>query len=68
MEIDGEKVQLGIPEQMHAMAKMLIPIGRPASPEEAAGPVFFLCTPWANFVHGQVLHVTGGQWGGMSAA
>jgi 3-oxoacyl-[acyl-carrier protein] reductase len=68
MEIDGEKVQLGIPEQMQAMAKMLIPLGRPGSPEEAAGPVFFLCTPWANFVHGQVLHVTGGQWGGMSAA
>jgi 3-oxoacyl-[acyl-carrier protein] reductase len=68
MEIDGEKVQLGIPEQMQAMAKMLIPIGRPGSPEEAAGPVFFLCTPWANFVHGQVLHVTGGQWGGMTSA
>ena len=68
MEIDGEKVQLGIPEQMQAMAKMLIPLGRPGSPEEAAGPVFFLCTPWANFVHGQVLHVTGGQWGGMTSA
>jgi 3-oxoacyl-[acyl-carrier protein] reductase len=68
MEIDGEKVQLGIPDQMQAMAKMLIPLGRPGTPEEAAGPVFFLCTPWANFVHGQVLHVTGGQWGGMTSA
>ena len=29
MEIDGQKVQLGIPEQMRTMAPMLIPIGRP---------------------------------------
>jgi 3-oxoacyl-[acyl-carrier protein] reductase len=65
MEIDGEKVQLGIPEQMRAMAPMVVPIGRPGTPEEAAGGVFFLCSPWSNFVHGQVLNVTGGQWSGM---
>jgi 3-oxoacyl-[acyl-carrier protein] reductase len=65
MTKDGEEIQLGIPEQMRAMAAMIIPLGRPASPEEAAGPVFFLCSPWANYVHGQVLHVTGGQLGGM---
>jgi len=66
MEIDGEKVQLGIPEQMRGMASMLIPLGRPASPQEAAGPVFFLCSPWANYVSGQVLNVTGGMFGGMT--
>src|SRR3954447_26568656 len=66
MEVDGEKVQLGIPEQMRGMASMLIPLGRPASPEEAAGPVFFLCSPWANYVSGQVLNVTGGMFGGMT--
>src|SRR3954465_8233646 len=60
MEIGGEKVQLGIPEQMRQMAAMLIPLGRPASPEEAAGGIFFLCSPWSNYVHGQTLHVTGG--------
>jgi 3-oxoacyl-[acyl-carrier protein] reductase len=65
MTKDGEEIQLGIPEQMRQMAAMVIPLGRPASPEEAAGPVFFLCSPWANYVHGQVLHVTGGQFGGM---
>jgi 3-oxoacyl-[acyl-carrier protein] reductase len=65
MTKDGEEIQLGIPEQMRAMAAMIIPIGRPASPEEAAGPVFFLCSPWSDFVHGQVLNVTGGQFGGM---
>ena len=66
MEIHGEKVQLGIPDQLRQMAPMLIPIGRPGSPEEAAGGVFFLCSPWSNFVHGQVLNVTGGQFSGMT--
>ncbi|HEX5909833.1 MAG TPA: SDR family NAD(P)-dependent oxidoreductase, partial [Thermoleophilaceae bacterium] len=44
MEIGGEKVQLGIPEQMRAMASMIIPLGRPGTPEEAAGGIFFLCS------------------------
>jgi 3-oxoacyl-[acyl-carrier protein] reductase len=66
MEKDGEKIQLGIPEQMRQMAAMLIPLGRPATPEEAAGGIFFLCTPWSNYVHGQTLHITGGLFGGMS--
>jgi 3-oxoacyl-[acyl-carrier protein] reductase len=63
---DGEEIALGIPEQMRAMAAAIIPLGRPATPEEAAGPVFFLCSPWSNYVQGQVLNVTGGQFGGMT--
>jgi 3-oxoacyl-[acyl-carrier protein] reductase len=65
IEIEGKEIDLGIPEQMRQLAAAIIPLGRAASPEEAAGPVFFLCSPWANYVHGQVLHVTGGQFGGM---
>jgi 3-oxoacyl-[acyl-carrier protein] reductase len=63
---DGEEIQLGIPEQLRQMAAMIIPLGRPAQPEEAAGPVFFLCGPYSNYIHGQVLNVTGGQFGGMT--
>jgi 3-oxoacyl-[acyl-carrier protein] reductase len=66
MEIDGQRVQLGIPDQMRGMASMLIPLGRTGTPEEAAGGVFFLCSPWSNFVHGQVLNITGGQFTGMT--
>src|SRR3954468_21276160 len=66
MQINGEKVQLGIPDQLRGMAAMLIPLGRPGTPEEAAGGVFFLCSPWSNYVHGQVLNVTGGQFTGMT--
>ena len=60
-----EKVELGIPEQMRSMASMMIPLGRPAQPEEAAGPVLFLCSELGNYVHGQVINVTGGQFTGM---
>jgi 3-oxoacyl-[acyl-carrier protein] reductase len=66
MEIHGETVQLGIPEQMRQMAPMMIPLGRPATPQEAAGGIFFLCSPWSNYIHGQTLHVTGGIFGGMT--
>src|SRR3954468_13755716 len=66
MEIDGQTVQLGIPDQMRAMASMVFPIGRPGTAGEAAGGVFFLCSPWSNFVHGQVLNLTGGQFSGMT--
>jgi 3-oxoacyl-[acyl-carrier protein] reductase len=65
-EIAGEKVQLGIPDQLRGMAAMLIPLGRPGTPEEAAGGVFFLCSPWSNYVHGQTLNITGGQFTGMT--
>jgi 3-oxoacyl-[acyl-carrier protein] reductase len=66
MEIDGQEVQLGIPDQLRGMASMLIPLGRPGTTEEAAGGIFFLCSPWSNYVHGQVLNVTGGQFTGMT--
>jgi 3-oxoacyl-[acyl-carrier protein] reductase len=65
MQIDGETVQLGIPDQLREIAPMFIALGRRGVPQEAAGGVFFLCSPWANYVHGQVLNVTGGQFGGM---
>jgi 3-oxoacyl-[acyl-carrier protein] reductase len=65
IEVGGEKVELGIPEQTRSMAAMIIPLGRAAQPEEAAKPVLFLCSELSNYVHGQVLNVTGGQFGGM---
>jgi 3-oxoacyl-[acyl-carrier protein] reductase len=66
IERGGQAIQLGIPDQMRQMASAIIPLGRAASPQEAAGGIFILCTPWANYIHGQVLHVTGGQLGGMT--
>jgi 3-oxoacyl-[acyl-carrier protein] reductase len=58
---EGEEVQLGVPDQMRQMAPLLIPLGRPGTPEEAAGPVLFLASPLSNYVSGIVLEVTGGR-------
>jgi 3-oxoacyl-[acyl-carrier protein] reductase len=67
IEVEGHQIQLGIPAQFRELAAATIPLGRGATPEEAAGAIFFLCSPWSNFVHGQVLNVTGGQIAGMSS-
>lgn len=37
-----------------------IPLGRVASPEEIAGPILFLCTPYAGFITGEIFNVNGG--------
>jgi 3-oxoacyl-[acyl-carrier protein] reductase len=64
---DGLEIPLGIPEKMRQMAPAIIPLGRPATPEDAAGPIFFLVSPWSNFVHGQVITASGGQTTGMTS-
>jgi len=64
---DGVEIPLGIPGQMRELAPVIIPLGRPALPEDAAGPIFFLCSPWSNFVHGQVITASGGQTTGMTS-
>ena len=41
-------------------ALSLIPLGRAAEAEEIAGPIVFLCTPWAGFISGEIWNVNGG--------
>ena len=60
------EVPLGIPGRNRERASQIIALGRGATPEEAAGAIFFLCSPWSNFVQGQVLTVNGGQATGMT--
>lgn len=59
-EREGEKIALGIPDQMRQMAQMMIPMGRAGTPEEAAGALLFFASELSNYVSGQVLEVTGG--------
>ena len=37
-----------------------IPLGRAATPEEIAGPILFLCTPYSGFITGEIFNVNGG--------
>ena len=61
IERGGEKVKLGIPETQRQMMKMIIPLGRAGTVEEAANVVFFLASPLSNYVSGQVIEMTGGM-------
>src|SRR5437588_12740440 len=61
LQRSGEEVTLGVPDQVRQLAPLLIPLGRPGTPEEAAGPMLFLASPLSNYVSGIVLEVTGGR-------
>ena len=63
----GETVTLGVSEQARAGMSTMIPLGRAATPEEAARGVYFLCSPASDYVHGQVLGVSGGLAVGMGS-
>lgn len=56
---------LGIPEEMRQMAKMMISLGRLGEPEDIANVTAFLASPDSDFVSGVTIPVTGGQLGGM---
>ncbi len=56
----GEAVKLGIPGHMKGMINMLIPLGRPGTPDDAAGAILLLASPYASYITGHVLEVTGG--------
>jgi 3-oxoacyl-[acyl-carrier protein] reductase len=43
------------------MATKEIPLGRPATPEEIAGPILFLASDLANFLVGEIINVNGGS-------
>ncbi len=61
IEVDGQEVALGIPENIRSMASLLIPLGRAATAEEAAGGIIMLASPFAAYVTGHTLEVTGGS-------
>ena len=56
---------LGIPEEMRQMAKMMISLGRLGQPEDIANVTAFLVSSDSDFVSGVTIPVTGGQLGGM---
>jgi 3-oxoacyl-[acyl-carrier protein] reductase len=60
IEVQGRTIQVGVPEQARAMLGAMVPVGRAGTPAEAAGGIAFLCSPWSDYVTGQVLNVGGG--------
>ncbi|MFZ5590322.1 MAG: SDR family NAD(P)-dependent oxidoreductase [Bacillota bacterium] len=57
----GDKeVAIGVPEKIRQMFKLMCPLGRAATPEEAAASILLIASPLADYITGQVIRVTGG--------
>jgi 3-oxoacyl-[acyl-carrier protein] reductase len=52
-----------IPESSRQQMLTQIPLGRFGSPEDIANAILFLCSPLADYITGQTLHVNGGWLG-----
>jgi len=60
IDMKGKKIKVGVqPAALEAM-KAICPLGRLGTPEEAAGPVLFFCSPLSDYVSGELLIVSGG--------
>jgi 3-oxoacyl-[acyl-carrier protein] reductase len=57
---DGQSVAIGIPAGLRNMMRMVIPMGRAGTPQEAAGPILFLACPLSDYVSGQCIEISGG--------
>ena len=60
IEMKGRKIQVGVQPKALEMAKILAPLGRLGTPEEAAGAILFFCSPLSDYVSGEVLICSGG--------
>jgi 3-oxoacyl-[acyl-carrier protein] reductase len=49
------------PPEIRERMTAAIPIGREGTPEEVAGAVLFLASPWADYLVGEIIEVNGGQ-------
>ena len=67
IDVGGRQAHVGIPETARATLAAMVPMGRPGTPREAAGAIGFLCSPWSDYVTGQVINVAGGMPFGMSS-
>ena len=60
IDIEGRELPVGVNPQLLSALEKGIPLGRAGTPEEAAGAVFTLCMPEADYVSGQVINCSGG--------
>jgi 3-oxoacyl-[acyl-carrier protein] reductase len=61
IDIAGREIAVGLNPELLAGAERMIPLGRAGTVDEAAGSVYLLCSPEADYVSGQTL-VCGGGW------
>lgn len=60
IDIAGRELKVGVSQQILEAAETQIPLGRAGTPEEAAGAVYLLTQPEANYITGHTLVCGGG--------
>jgi 3-oxoacyl-[acyl-carrier protein] reductase len=58
--IDGKDIRIGLDSAVLDAVRAGVPLGRPGTPEDAAGGVYLLCLPESDYITGQTLLVGGG--------
>lgn len=60
IEIDGKKIQAGVPGTTLGALKTMVPLGRAGTPEEAAGAIYLFCIPESDYISGEIVLAGGG--------
>ena len=61
IHVKGRDITVGVPKAVHDSIAGSIPLGRAGTPEEAAGPVLFFCSPLSDYVTGETIMASGGM-------
>jgi 3-oxoacyl-[acyl-carrier protein] reductase len=61
IDMKGRHIPVGVQPQHLQAAKAANPLGRVGTPDDAAGPVVFFCSPLSDYVTGEVLICSGGS-------
>jgi 3-oxoacyl-[acyl-carrier protein] reductase len=60
IEVQGRSIPVGVQPAALEALKAMCPLGRFGTPDEAAGPVLFFCSPLSDYVTGEVIICSGG--------
>ena len=61
IDVGGRDIRVGVRQERLDAAAKTVPLGRGGTPEEAAGAVYLLCTPEADYINGQCIVCDGGR-------
>jgi 3-oxoacyl-[acyl-carrier protein] reductase len=60
IEVDGRDIKIGVNPDLLTTLSQMIPLGRPGTPEDAAGAIYLLCLPESDYISGQTVICAGG--------
>lgn len=60
IRVEGKEIAVGVPKATRDVLKVMAPLGRAGTPEEAAGPVLFLASHLSDYITGELIICSGG--------